>query len=237
MPTASELINGALRLIGQLAEGETPSSETSNDALVAMNQMIDSWSIERLSVFATATQTFSWPAGVASRTIGPTGDFVGLRPIDLDPATYFKTSAGISYGVALINQEQYNAITLKTATASYPQVLWCDVDFPNNTLTVYPVPTQTLTWYFVSVAELTQPATLATTLAFPPGYLRAFRYNLACEIAPEFGVEPAPRVVRIADVSKRNLKRINSPKDVMALPAGIFYTGNSRWNIYTGSAG
>lgn len=237
MTTASELINGALRLIGQLAEGETPSFETSNDALVAMNQMLDSWSIERLSVYATTTQSFSWPAGQATRTLGPTGNFIGTRPIMLDDSTYFKTSAGLSYGIAMINEQQYNAIADKAATASFPQVLFVDADNPDVSLTVYPVPTQTLTWYFVSVAPLTQPATLATTLAFPPGYLRAFRYNLACEIAPEFGVEPAPRVVRIADVSKRNLKRINAPKDIMSLPAGIFYTGNSRWNIYTGSAG
>jgi len=51
--TAGDQINAALRLIGQLAEGETPSAETSQDALAALNQMIDSWSIERLSVFAT----------------------------------------------------------------------------------------------------------------------------------------------------------------------------------------
>lgn len=237
MTTANDLINGALRLIGQLAEGETPSPETSNDALVAMNQMIDSWSIERLSVFSTLTQSFSWPSGQATRTLGPTGNFIGARPVRLDDTTYFTDSSGISYGVTLINEMQYNAIALKTATASYPQVLFADADYPNMSLTVFPVPTQTLTWKFVSVAPLTQPATLATDLAFPPGYLRAFRYNLACEIAPEFGVEPPPRVVRIADVSKRNLKRINAPMDVMSLPAGIFYTGNSKWNIYTGSAG
>ena len=39
MTTAGEQINGALRLLGVLAEGETPSSETSQDALMALNQM------------------------------------------------------------------------------------------------------------------------------------------------------------------------------------------------------
>ena len=60
--TAGDQINGALRLIGQLAEGETPSAATSQDALTAMNQMIDSWSIERLAVFSTQDQVFLWPA-------------------------------------------------------------------------------------------------------------------------------------------------------------------------------
>ena len=60
MTTANDQINGALRLIGQLAEGETPSAATSADALTAMNQMLDSWSSERLSVFSTQDQVFTW---------------------------------------------------------------------------------------------------------------------------------------------------------------------------------
>lgn len=39
MTTAGDQINGALRLLGVLAEGETPSAETSQDALSALNQM------------------------------------------------------------------------------------------------------------------------------------------------------------------------------------------------------
>jgi hypothetical protein len=50
--TAGDQINRALRLLGVLAEGETPSADMSNDALTALNQMIDSWNTERLSVFA-----------------------------------------------------------------------------------------------------------------------------------------------------------------------------------------
>jgi len=233
MTAASDLINGALRLIGQLAEGETPSAETSNDALVAMNQMLDSWSIERLAVFTTQTQTFSWPSGQVSRTIGPTGNFIGTRPIQIDDSTYFVDASGLSFPVTLVNEEQYNSIALKGTTNSYPQVLWVRPTMPNMTLTVYPVPTQTLTWNIVSVQPLTQPALLSTDLSFPPGYLRAFRYNLACELAPEFGVDPNARVVRIADVSKRNLKRINNPMDVLAVPATLLGVRGSRFNIFT----
>ena len=70
-----------------LAEGETPSSETANDALYALNQMIDSWDTERLAVFSTQDQVFSWPSGERTRSLGPTGDFVGERPVLLDDAT------------------------------------------------------------------------------------------------------------------------------------------------------
>jgi len=233
--TAGDQINRALRLIGMLAEGELPSTETANDCLVALNQMIDSWNTERLSVFSTQDQVFTWPAGFINRTLGPTGNFVGNRPILLDDATYYRdASTNVSYGIKMINQQQYDGIAVKTVTSTYPQVLFINMTYPDVDMYIYPKPTRDLEWHFVSVEELTQPATLQTVLAFPPGYLRAFTYALAMEIAPEFGVEPSPQVQRIAMTSKRDLKRINNPDDVMSMPYAIVAT-RQRFNIYAGN--
>ena len=235
MTTAGDLINGSLRLLGVLAEGETPSAETSQDALLAMNQMIQSWNTERLAVFSTQDQVVTWPPSTISRTFGPTGDIVANRPITIDDSTYFRDPAsGISYGLKLINQQQYNGIAVKTVTSTYPQVLWVNMTYPDIEMYVYPVPTKVLEFHVVSVNELTQPVNLATDLAFPPGYLRCFRYNLACELAPEFGTEPSRQVQRIAMTSKRNIKRINNPDDIMALPYSIVGT-RQRYSIYAGN--
>jgi hypothetical protein len=235
MATAGEIINGALRLLGMLAEGETPSSETSADALFAMNQMIDSWNTEKLSIYNTQDQTFTWPSGEIQRHLGPTGDFVGNRPVLLDDSTYYRDpTTNVSFGIKFINQKQYDGIAVKTVTSTYPQVMWINMEYPNIQMTIYPKPTRDLEWHFISAQELTQPVTLATQLAFPPGYLRAFRYNLACELAPEFGVEPSLQVKRIAMVSKRNIKRINNPNDIMSLPYSLVAT-RQRFNVYAGN--
>jgi len=232
--TAGEQINRALRLLGVLAEGETPSASVSQDSLMALNQMIDSWNTERLSTFVTQDQVYTWPAGFISRTLGPSGDFVGNRPILMDDATYYKAPNGVSYGIKFINQQQYDGIAVKTVTSTYPQVCWVNMGFPDITLTVYPKPTQDLEWHMISVQELDRPADLSTVMYYPPGYLRAFTYNLAMEIAPEFGVEPSPQVTRIAMTSKRDLKRINNPDDVMALPYALV-ANRQRFNIYAGN--
>ena len=235
METAGDIINGSLRLLGVLAEGEVPSAETSQDALRAMDQMIDSWNTERLSVFSTQDQIFTWPAGQLSRTLGPSGDFAGNRPVLLDDATYFKDpGTGVSYGIKFINQQQYDGIAVKTVTSTFPQVMFINMTYPDIEMYIYPRPTRALEWHFISVEELTQPATLATTLHFPPGYLRAFRYNLACEMAPEFGVEPSPQVSRLAMASKRNLKRINNPDDIMSMPYSLV-ASRQRFNVYAGN--
>ena len=232
MTTAAELIEGSLRLLGVLAEGEQPSVAVMQDSIMAMNQMIQSWDTERLSVFSTQDQVFTWPAYTMSRTLGPTGDFVGNRPIEVDDATYFKDpSSGLSFGVKLINQQQYDGIAFKTVTSTYPQVLWVNNTFPDIEMTIYPVPIKALEWHIISVETLNEVSSVSTDMYFPPGYLRAFRYNLACELAPEFGVEPSPQVQRIAMSSKRNIKRVNFPGDLMAIPYPIVAT-RQRYNIY-----
>ena len=233
--TAGDQINRALRLLGILAEGETPSAAMSQDALTAMNQMIESWSTERLAVYNTIDQVYLWESGTLSKTLGPSGDFVGVRPILLDDATYYRDpSTNVSFGIKFINQQQYDGIAVKTVTSTYPQVIWVNMEYPNVRMTIYPRPTRELEWHFVSAEALDQPADLSTVLYFPPGYLRAFTYNLAMEIAPEFGVEPSPQVQRIAMTSKRDLKRINNPDDVMSMPYAIVAT-RQRFNIYAGN--
>jgi hypothetical protein len=231
--TAGGLIEEALRRIGQLAESELPSAATMQDSIVAFNNLLESWSIERLSVFSTQTQVYTWPANQRVRTLGPTGDFVGTRPVEIDASTYFiDPTVGISFGVNLVSQIQYNSLALKTVTSTYPSVLWVNMTYPNIELTVYPVPTLNLEWHLVSVQNLAPVTSSTSEINFPLGYKRAFSFNLSCELAAQFGVEPLPRVVRIADISKRNLKRINAPLEFMAIPYPI-PLNKSRYNIYT----
>lgn len=233
--TANDQINGALRLLGVLAEGETPSAATSQDALTALNQMIDSWNTERLAVFSTMDQTRTWLSGLRSNTLGPTGTLVGDRPILLDDSTYFRDpQTNVSYGIKFINQQQYDGIAVKTVTSTYPQVMWINMSYPDIELYVYPVPLRSLEFHFISVEPLMSVPSLSTDITMPPGYLRAFKYNLALEIAGEFGINPNPQVARIAMTSKRNLKRINNPDDIMALPYSIVGT-RQRYNIYAGN--
>jgi hypothetical protein len=53
-------------------------------------------------------------------------------------------------------------------------------------------------------------------------------------MAPEFGVEPSSQVRRLAMASKRNLKRINNPGDIMSVPYSLI-ASRQRFNIYAGN--
>ncbi len=234
MATVQSVIEDALRLIGQLAEGETPSDETLADSLRAFNDMLDSWSTERLSVYSTQDQQFTWPTSTDSRTLGPSGDFVGNRPVQVDDSTYFKVN-NLSYNLGFINEDQYNAIAQKGNTSTFPQVMFVNYNMPDITMKIYPVPTSALEMHIISVNVLTETDDLDTVLVIPPGYRRAFRYNLGVEFASEFGIDAPPRVLKIADVSKKNLKRINNPQDLMSMPFALVSRRRSNFNVFNGT--
>ena len=84
MATAQTIINRALRLIGAIEAGETPTSDESADALEALNAMIESWQTERLFVYALVDTSFSMVAGDGSYTVGPSGNF-NLTPGCVEP--------------------------------------------------------------------------------------------------------------------------------------------------------
>ena len=233
MATVRETIDGALKLIGQLAEGETPSDDTYADSLSAFNDMLDSWSTERLSVFSTQDQEFTWPTSTDTRTLGPSGNFTGERPVQVADSTYFIQN-DISYPLALINEAEYNAIAQKENTSTFPTVMWVNYTVPNVTMKIYPVPTATLAMHIISVNVLVETDDLDDEMILPPGYRRAFNYNLGCELASRFGIQTPPEVKRLADVSKKNLKRINNPNDVMSMPSAIMRRRGNDFNIFTG---
>lgn len=232
MTTAADLIRGSLRLIGKLAEGEIPSNETYDDSLTALNELLDAWSVDSLAVYTTQDQVLTWPSGQASRTLGPTGQLVGLRPVRLDEATHFVVD-GVSYPIFLLNQEQYRSIAEKASTGAYPTFMYIDMEVPDATVYVYPVPTQDIEMHFVSAQALTQPATILTTITMPPGYMRAFRYNLACALASEFGMEPPGWVVKIANEARGAIERVNDPMLQMSMPTTL-PGADARYDIYQG---
>jgi len=230
MATAGDQIKRAMRLLGVLAGGETPSATEYADGVVSLNQMLDSWSTERLVLFSSTTQTFTWPAGQASRTLGASGNFVGTRPVTLETSTNY-TYQGITYTPSIINRDQYNAIPDKTIQTQVPEVLYVNMTYPNLTMYLYPVPSANLTFNIIGMTPMTQVADETTVLSLPDGYLRALAYNLAVEMAPEYGVEPSRTVKNIARISRMNIKRINNPDDVLSVPVAII--NNGRYNIVT----
>jgi hypothetical protein len=233
MATALDIITRAMRLIGQLPAGEDPSAEESADGLVVLNELLASFSNEEGLVYQIQTETFTWPGGSASRTIGSSGNFNTARPVRIDESSFIRTSSQ-DYRLRVLTDHEYNAIVEKSATGTLPYAIYGDRAFPLMNLYLLTVPTANVELHLASWKALTEFAALTTEVSLPPGYNRMLRTNLACELAPEYGVEPPPQLQRMAAKSRAVLKPTNDKRETMEFPAGMPGRSVYRGNILTG---
>ena len=110
--TALEIIKRARRLIGAMAVGETLESDLANDGLMALNAMMDSWSIDNLAAYGTDNKTYTLSSNVQNYTIGTGGAFNGVRPDRIESAIV--SVAGSDYSVEILDDKDWNNIVYKT---------------------------------------------------------------------------------------------------------------------------
>lgn len=234
--TVSEFIRATLRTLGVLASGETPTADEEQDAFVTLNDMIDSWATERLMLFTTQRLEFTLAPGVSPHTLGlatgSPGQLYGARPIRIDRASIIPASAtGSEYPLQLLSDAEWQATQAKTSTGT-PTSLWVRTSYSTLGLFLHPIPNAADTLIVYTTQQLGRFTATDDEFDFPPGYARAVRYNLAKELAPEFGVSLAPEALAIADESKANLKRINYQPSYLRSDAAVLGAGG--FNLISG---
>ena len=230
MATAQNIINRAFRLARIIAAGENPSAGDAADALEALNAMLADWSgSEARLQYQYSPQTYTPGVATTSFTIGPTGQLVIPRPFAI--SNPFTRVGGYDYPIELIGEADYLAITNKALNSGYPQWAFYNAATPNATLYLWPGAQAGQTITFDSQDTL-GVLTLATTLGVPANYERALAYNLAVEIAPEYGKEVMPDVKRIAALSKRGIKIANKSVPTLSTDtSALASAGSGSFNI------
>lgn len=217
--TAYDLIVRSMKLAKILAAGETPSAEEGTDALATLNDILENWDTEPLSLWSTNNFVGATVAGQASYTIGPGGNLDTTRPSQINGA--FVTYSGVDFQVVPIEQLTYNQISLKTYQQPLPEKLLYVNDFPLGRITLWPVPSMAIPLTLTFDRLLTQIPTLSTAINYPPGAAKALRYALAVELAVEFGAPVDAGLVVLASDAKADFKRANKVPVRSTYDAGL----------------
>lgn len=205
--TAIDLITRSMKLAKILAVGETPTADEAEDALATLNDILENWDTESLSLWSTSNFTAPTVAGQATYTIGPGGDFNTTRPADISGA--FVTLSGVDFPVGVVGQLEFNLIAQKALQQPLPQKLVYLNDHPLGLITLWPVPSQQVNLTLTFDRLLTQIPDTATAINYPPGAAKALRYTLALELAIEYGVSVDPGLVALAADAKGDYKSSN----------------------------
>ena len=233
--------------------GEVPTADEEQDALEALNGLVDSWATYRLNLYTSQAQTFTLNPGQPSYEIGPNAaDWVTQRPVFIDGAAMLFTGATnlLERPVRVCTDEQWRMIQTKTLTTSFVTDLWYDRGFSNADLVpptdvtdigsgrvwCYPIPSATgqITLYLPQAVS--QFVSVNQTLALPPGYRRALVTNLAIEAAPEFDATPSPALIAAALESLANIQRTNVVINPLRCDPGFtrHQRGPGMFNVYIG---
>ena len=101
-----DIISRALKDIGALEAGETPTTEAAQDAFDMLNDLIDQWSNEGMMVFNTTEIIFPLISGQIQYTIGPTPSTANYIGAAISGTINGKilTVSGISSGAVALGQ-------------------------------------------------------------------------------------------------------------------------------------
>ncbi len=225
--TAQDLIKAALRLIGAIAQGETPTAGELNDALSSLNTMLDGWALKRHKIYARVLEGFTLTAGTGAYSIGSSVNTD--RPIRIEYA-YIRDN-GKDHPLDLIDNDRYNAIVDKSLQG-LPRYLFYNPQYSLGEVYLWPVPDKNYSLYLDSWKPFTKFQNLTDNVNFPPGYERALKYNLAVELAPEYGKPLPPEIVAVAQESLKDIQSVNAfhVEASLDVPCG----NRGSFNIYTG---
>lgn len=218
--TVRDLIKDMFSVLNVFAAGESVQASDEQEALRALNTMLDTWSGQGIMIFKQTSEEFTLSGGTGSYTLGPTGDFITTRPHLIENATL--KSGQTELPVDVINVQQYSAISNKTASSNIPQKMYVDGGFPNLTLKLHPVPSEANALVLYSLKPLASFASVNDSVSLPPGYTEALIYNLAKRLARRYGKAMAPEDDEIARdaitiIKRKNSRPVYMRSDVMGL--------------------
>ncbi|MCU1301964.1 MAG: hypothetical protein JWQ87_2248 [Candidatus Sulfotelmatobacter sp.] len=212
--SALDLIKGAMRNLNIYATGEEPSADEAQDALVILNQMIDTWNGEGLMIFTTVITDFPLTSSKQIYTLGTGGDFNIARPAEIDRASIVILSnpqQPLEYPIPVYStQDWQEKVPIKNVPGNLPLLIYDDGGFPLRTLTFWPVASDSTLFRLYSWQQLTQFNDLQQVASYPPGYMEALRYNLAIRLAPEFQKSVPPETAVLAMNAMAKIKTSNA---------------------------
>lgn len=196
--TRDQIINGALRIIGAIAQGESPTATQTTEAAEALNLMVKAWEADGNQLWGMTEYSMSLTADTATYNIG-VGQTINIpRPVRVIRAHNHTISTGVDVPMRLLTREQYNALGNKT-TSGNPIQFYYDPQVAYGVLKLFPVPDATLAASQQIILVYQRPfedfVNSGDNPDFPQEWMEALKYGLAVRLASEYGLSLEQRQI------------------------------------------
>lgn len=230
--SANDLIRLAAKQLGVLGIGQTLSGEDVQDCFSMLNMMLNQFSEETLTVYQTADLNFQ-ATGAQTYSVGSGGDIqIAYPPVSILGAEV--SLNGVVKPLRVVQSKtDFRRVTLPSLV-SFPQMVFLDTGYPLATLYVWPIPTTAYRIQLQVLQPFTEFQYLTDQVNLRPSYKSLLMFNLACWIAPIFGVEPSRTIISQALNAKRVVARANAQVGLAQVDDTLL--GRGRYNIYSDRA-
>lgn len=186
--TRDDIIKRALRLIGALAQGESPTTDQVTEAAVALNGLVKAWQADGMPLWAIKERNVPLVAATNTYTL------TTPKPLKVLQAWYRNTTSNVDVPMRVITRDEYNRLGNKTSSGT-PIQIYYEPRRDDGVLHVFPTPSATdvtsVSIYLVYQAPFEDFDVSTDTPDFPQEWYDAITYGLACRLAPEYGL-PIP---------------------------------------------
>ena len=186
--TRDDIIKRALRLIGALAQGESPTTDQVTEAAVALNGLVKAWEADGMPLWAIKQRTVTLVANTNTYTL------TTPKPLKVIQAWYRNSTSNVDVPMRVITRDEYNRLGNKTSVGTPIQVYY-NPRRDDGELKIFPTPSSTdasnVSVYLVYQAPFEDFDQSTDTPDFPQEWYDAVTYGLATRLAPEYGL-PIP---------------------------------------------
>ncbi len=191
-----DIIKRALRMLGVLAQGETPTADQVTEAAVALNGLVKAWQADGMPLWALKQTTITLLDGINTYEIG-LGKATNIpKPLKVIQAWNRNTTSSVDIPMRIVTKQEYNMLGNKTSSGTPIQVYYEPLaDY--GVLRVFPTPAATDassgSVYIVYQRPFEDFDASSDTPDFPQEWYDSLTYGLAVRLAPEYGVPSTDR--------------------------------------------
>lgn len=202
--TRDQIITRALRIIGSISQGETPTAYAVTEASEVLNDLIKEWESDGMQLWCIKEYSLTPVAGTSTYSIGIGQTINAVAPTKLVQAWSRSTANSLDTPILLITRHEYNMLGSKT-TQGQPSQLWYnppgEISGTENvgSLTFYVTPSSNYVANFIvkftGVRPIQDFDSASDLMDFPQYFGNALVWGLADQLSYEYGLGLSERAM------------------------------------------
>jgi len=251
------ICTNALYEINVVAPGEIPDPSELNFVLDKANQMADSWSAQKVFIYASQLisaapappvgtgAAFLLSPGLIPHTIGPawtgaaTFPVITERPVRIANLNVLLNNVFpiVRYPLQQRDKDWWATNRVQSIQTSLPTDYYYRPDWPLGSIFFWPVPNYAYGVELEIETVIQGGTTLDTVFVAPPGYELAMTLTLAELICPSFEKQPSPVLIGAAMRARLAVEGLNNAAPRINLDDfgdSGYSKPRATWNYHTG---